>query len=154
EVAVIVPFGAALAARVLVPARGGEPASGRARWARLAAVVAGTAVLAGYTAGVGYELTRPTQPPANTGLASWLFDHHLTYGLSGYWTSSSVTVNGGQRVKVRALMQYTLEPDLWMAKADWYDPKRHSANFVILDSQPGNFSHWEPYSLVKRYFGT
>ena len=154
EVAVIVPFGAALAARVLVPARGAEPAPGRARWARLAAVVAGAAVLAGYTAGFGYELTQPRQPPANTGLASWLFDHHLTYGLSGYWTSSSVTVNGGQRVKVRALMQYTLKPDLWMAKADWYDPKLHSANFVILDSQPGNFSHWEPYQLVKRYFGT
>jgi hypothetical protein len=50
-------------------------------------------------------------------------------------------------------MQYTLEPDLWMAKADWYNPKRHRANFVIMDSQPGNFSHWEPYLLVKRYFG-
>jgi hypothetical protein len=169
EVAVIVPFGAALAARVLVPprsavsrgdappetptARGGCPPP-RTLLTRLAAAIAGAAVLAGYTAGFGYELTQPTQPPANTGLASWLVDHHLTYGLSGYWTSSSVTVNGGQRVKVRALMQYTLEPDLWMAKADWYDPKLHRANFVILDSQPGNFSHWEPYALVKRYFGT
>src|SRR5262249_5486123 len=96
EVAVIVPFGAALAARVLVPARSalsrgdappGDPAgSGGSAppnppgWARLAAVVAGAAVLAGYTAGFGYELTQPTQPPANAGLASWLFDHHLTYG--------------------------------------------------------------------------
>ena len=40
-----------------------------------------------------------------------------------------------------------------MAKADWYNPKRHRANFVIMDSQPGNFSHWEPHLLVKRYFG-
>jgi hypothetical protein len=157
EVAVIVPFGAALAARVLVPAlqtNAGESRSARLRWLRPAALVAGAAVLAGYAAGFGYELTQPTQPAANVGLSSWLYRHHLTYGLSGYWTSSSITVNSGQQVKVRALMQYTLEPDLWMAKADWYNPKRHRANFVIMDSQPGNFSHWEPYLLVKRYFGS
>jgi hypothetical protein len=171
EVAVIVPFGAALAARALVSvlSRGDDPPGdppgaeglpappnppGRLRWLRPAAVVAGAAVLAGYAAGFGYELTKPTQPAANVGLSSWLYRHHLTYGLSGYWTSSSITVNSGQQVKVRALMQYTLKADLWMAKADWYNPKRHRANFVIMDSQPGNFSHWEPYLLVKRYFGT
>ena len=156
EVAVIVPFGAALAARVLVPVltgKAGESRLARVRWLRLAALVTGTAVLAGYAAGFGYELTQPAQPPANIGLASWLYRHHLTYGLSGYWTSSSVTLNSGQRVKVRTLMQYTLKPDLWMADADWYNPERHRANFVIMDSQPGNFSHWEPYLLVKRYFG-
>ena len=156
EVAVIVPFGAALAARVLVPSlqtKAGESRSARLRWLRPAALVAGAAVLAGYTAGFGYELTQPTQPAANVGLSSWLYRHHLTYGLGGYWTGSSITVNSGQQVKVRALMQYTLEPDLWMSKADWYDPKRHRANFVITDSKPGNFSHWEPYLLIKRYFG-
>jgi hypothetical protein len=166
EVAVIVPFGAALAARVLVPAltaRTGEAGktagaegarAARARRARLAALVAGGVVLAGYTAGFGYELTQPSVPPANTSLASWLLEHHLTYGLSGYWTSSSVTVDSGQRVKVRALMQYSLQRDLWMANADWYNPKKHYANFVVLDSQPGNFSHWEPRNLVRKYFGT
>jgi hypothetical protein len=148
EVAVIVPFGAALAARVLVPAL-----MTTVRWARLAALVTGAVVLAGYTAGFGYELTQPSRPAANVGLSSWLYRHHLTYGLSGYWTSSSLVVNSGQQVKVRALMQYTLEPDLWMSNADWYNPKRHRANFVITDSQPGNFSHWEPYLLIKRYFG-
>jgi len=157
EVAVIVPFGAALAARVLVPAaqaKAAAPAPARIRRARLAALVAGAAVLAGYTAGFGYELTRPSQPPSNYGLASWLYDHHLTYGLGGYWTGSSITVNSGQRVQVRALMQYTFKPDLWMSNAGWYNPRLHRANFVILDSKPGNFSHWEPYLLIKRYFGT
>jgi len=134
--------------------KAGESRSARLRWLRPAALVAGAAVLAGYAAGFGYELTRPTQPAANVGLSSWLYRHHLTYGLGGYWTGSSITVNSGQQVKVRALMQYTLEADLWMAKADWYNPKQHRANFVIMDSQPGNFSHWEPYLLVKRYFGT
>jgi hypothetical protein len=153
EVAVIVPFGAALAARVLVPALTRRPGKVRASPARLAALVAGSAVLAGYTAGFGYELTRPSVPPANISLAPWLLEHHLTYGLSGYWTSSSVTVNSGQRVQVRALMQYTLKRDLWMAKADWYDPRLHYANFVVLDNLPGFMNHWEPRRLIGKYFG-
>ena len=165
EVAIIVPFAAALAARMLItPAQPGrapgvvtaETAAGRTvpRWVRVSAWTAGIVVLAGYTAGLGWELTQPTQPPANTQLAAWLADHNLTYGLSGYWTSSSVTVDSGQRVKVRALMQYTLQKDLWMSDNDWYNPKQHYANFVVLDSKPGNFSHWEPVHLVKKYFGT
>ena len=156
EVAVIVPFGAALAARVLVrPARqaGAASESRLRRVVRVAACAAGIAVLAGYTAGLGYELTQPSAPPGNTGLASWLARHDLTSGLSGYWTSSSVTVNSGNRVQVRALMQYTLQEDLWMSDSRWYDPGRHYANFVVLDSQPGYFSHWEPLQLIRTYFG-
>jgi hypothetical protein len=154
EVAIIVPFGAALAARMLVPAVRAAAGPVRARRLRPAALVAGIVVLAGYTAGFGWELTQPSVPPANTSLAPWLEEHHLTYGLGGYWASGSVTVNSGQRVKVRALMQYSLKRDLWMAKADWYDPKLHYANFLILDSRPGFFSHWEPYLLVRKYFGS
>jgi hypothetical protein len=147
EVAIITPFGAALAARVL--SRG----VGRARRTRLAGLAAGVLVLAGYAAGFGYELAQPSVPPANTALASWLLDHHLSYGLSGYWTSSSVTVDSDERVQVRALMQYTFRPDLWLSDADWYNSKQHYADFVVLDSQPGFFSHWEPRGLVKKYFG-
>jgi len=178
EVAIIVPFAAALAARVLVsafprgdsflareapaprsprppqtpPAPGGAVRPPSPPW-RLAALVAGAVVLAGYTAGFGYEFTRPSAPPANVPLASWLLKHHLTYGLGGYWASSSVTVDSGQQVSVRALMQYTLKRDLWMAKTSWYDPKLHYANFVVLDSQPGSYSHWEPRRLIRKYFG-
>lgn len=157
EVAIIVPFGAALAARMLLPGvravsearpRGGFPSR-----VRLAALAAGVVVLAGYTAGLGYELAQPSAPPANARLASWLAAHHLSYGLSGYWTSSSVTVDSGNTVQVRALMQYTMKRDLWMSKIDWYDPKRHYANFIVLDSQPGFMSHWEPLALIRRYFG-
>ena len=153
EVAIIVPFSAALAARVLVPAVTAPARTPRASRARLAALVTGAVVLAGYTAGFGYELTKPSVPPANVRLASWLFEHHLTYGLGGYWASSSVTVDSGQRVSVRALMQFTLKRDLWMAKTSWYDPKLHYANFVVLDSQPGSYSHWEPRRLIRKYFG-
>jgi hypothetical protein len=92
-------------------------------------------------------------PPANTGLAPFLLEHHLTYGLSGYWTSSSVTVASDQQVRVRALMQYSLKRDLWMSRVDWYDPKRYYANFIVLDSQPGFMNHWEPRVLIRKYFG-
>jgi hypothetical protein len=203
EVAIIVPYGAALVARVLVVARDRAPVEqsarpgdrrarrgrvarlvrvatlapvrrrvrlvlaarmapvGRgvrrvlaARPVRLAGFAAGILVLAGYAAGLGYEITAPAVPAANTTLATWLLDHHLTYGLSGYWTSSSVTLNSDNQVQVRALMQFTMHDDLWMSNQTWYDPQAHYANFIVLDSTPGYFSHWEPLALIKEYFGT
>ena len=162
EVAIIVPFGAALAARVLVRAvkrataqDGNQETSsgGLGRRVKLAGFAAGILVLAGYTAGLGYELAQPSAPPANTSLAAWLEAHHLSYGLSGYWTSSSVTVDSGNRVQVRALMQYTMRRDLWMSNVSWYNPKLHYANFIVLDSKPGFMNHWEPRALVRKYFG-
>ncbi len=41
-----------------------------------------------------------------------------------------------------------------MSNEDWYSPKLHYANFVVLDSEPGYFSHWEPLPLVRKYLGT
>jgi hypothetical protein len=153
EVAVIVPFGAALAARVLVRPRSAT-AAGRVRGrAALAAWAAGIVVLTGYAAGLGYEITQAQVPPASTQLASWLVAHDLHYGISGYWTSSSVTVDSDSRVQVRALEKVTLQRDQWMADADWYDAKLHYANFVVLDNAPGFMNHWEPLALVEKYFG-
>jgi hypothetical protein len=147
EVAIIVPFGAVLGARML-------PRLGVPSWTRLAAGAVGIGVLAGYTAGLGWEMAQPAQPMQNTQLATWLEQHHLSYGLSGYWTSSSVTIDSGGQVDVRALMQYTMRRDLWMSDEEWYDPTRYYANFIVLDSQPGYFTHWEPVVLIKKYFGT
>ncbi len=174
EVAIIVPFGAVLAA-LLFSAPG--HAGARPAWAprrahrpfgtairrgrslplalssRTVAAAAGVLVLAGYTAGLGWELVQPAKPMANIALADWLEAHHLTYGLSGYWTSGSVTVDSGGKVDVRALMQYTMKRDLWMSNELWYRPSEHYANFIVLDSQPGYFSHWEPVTLIRKYFG-
>jgi hypothetical protein len=152
EVAIILPFGAALAARVLTR----RPRAVKAPWAgrvRLAGFAAGILVLAGYTAGLGYEISQPTVPPANTSLAPWLLDHHLTYGLSGYWTSSSVTVDSDGRVDIRALLQFSMRRDLWMSNVSWYSPTLHYANFIVLDSRPGFMNHWEPRALIRKYFG-
>jgi hypothetical protein len=147
EVAIIVPFGAVLAGRMLPLLRFGPRAA-------VASAIAGVAILAGYTAGLGWELAQPAQPMQNVPLATWLEQHQLTYGLSGYWTSSSVTIDSGGKVSVRALIKNTARRDLWMADEEWYDPAIHYANFIVLDSQPGYFSYWEPAALVKKYFGT
>ena len=100
EIALILPFGAALAGRslgpVLVQARPAPP-----RAARLTLVL--LAVLAGYVACLGYELAQPVSPPANARLASWLQDHHLDHGLSGYWQASVVTIDSGGKVTIRAV---------------------------------------------------
>jgi hypothetical protein len=149
-----------LGARTRAAARARSGVTGWARRVRLehrvrlAGAAAGILILAGYSAGLGYEVTQPALPAANTSLATWLMDHHLTYGLSGYWTSSSVTLDSGNKVQVRALMQHTMQADLWMSKESWYDPQTHYANFIVLDSTPGYFSHWEPLNLIKEYFGT
>jgi hypothetical protein len=157
EVAIIAPFGAALAARVLARAPGAARASSRAhpasRALRPASAAVGILVLAGYAAGLGYEIKQPAVPAANTSLATWLLDHHLSYGLSGYWTSSSVTVDSRYGVQVRAL-QPSMQDYLWMSSVSWYDPQTHYANFMVLDRTPG-YSRWEPPRwLIKEYFGT
>ena len=182
EIAVVAPFGAALAARMLAgparqpagdpqataarmladPARqpAGDPQAtaartGRvlARRARAAAGLAGLVVLLGYLGGLAHDVVQPASPPAFAPVASWLQAHHLRYGLGGYWESSIVTVQTDGQVKVRALLKPTLAPDAWLAKPAWYDPAGPQANFVVLSSTPGFMNNWEPRALISKYFG-
>jgi len=157
EIAVVAPFGAALAARMLAGQPGPQAAGARAggalaRRARAVAYGAGLVVLAGYVAGLAHEVVQPAAPPDNVQLASWLEAHHLRYGLGGYWESSIVTVETGGQVKVRALLKNTMERDLWLAKPSWYDPASQRANFIVLSSAPG-YLYWEPRALITKYFG-
>src|SRR5580700_4542674 len=160
EIAVVAPFGAALAARMLAGPRaadaraaGARAARPLARRARAVAYGAGVVVLVGYLGGLAHEVTQPSSPPAFARVASWLQAHHLRYGLGGYWESGIVTVQTGGQVNVRALLKATLEPDLWLAKSAWYDPTTQQANFVVLSSTPGFENNWEPRALVSKYFG-
>ena len=159
EIALVLPFGAALAARSLAPEllavlqpRAARPARVSARL--LLTVLAGT-VLAGYVACLGYELAQPVSPPANARLASWLQAHHLTHGLSGYWQASVVTVGTGGRVTIRAVSTADggLVPCRWEAKAPWYDPGTQYANFVVLQDQAGFFNDWQPARETLATFG-
>jgi hypothetical protein len=161
EIAVVMPFGAALAARTLIRRASHAPRPGERRAAggnsisrvRLAGYAAGVLVLAGYLAGLGYELTKPAVPPQNSALVPWLTAHHLTYGLGGYWQASSVTVASDGRVAIRGLAGASTRPYLWLAKTSWYDPASHRATFVVIDTQAPASYAWLPQAAVERYFG-
>jgi len=155
EIAVVAPFGAALAARMLVSpqAAGAQASRPFARRARAAAAMAGLVVLLGYLGSLAHDVVQPASPPAFARVASWLQAHHLRYGLGGYWESSIITVQTGGQVEVRALLKPTLGPDLWLAKPAWYDPAAQRANFVVLSSTPGFMNNWEPQALISKYFG-
>jgi hypothetical protein len=61
EIAIVLPYAAALAGRMLGPSLLGGSTAIRA---------AGALVLCVYLAGLGYELTFPSPPPANSALAA------------------------------------------------------------------------------------
>jgi hypothetical protein len=157
EIAIVLPYGAALAGRTLGPwlAGLGWPAPGAwARPRRWAAPVL-LAVLAGYAAALGYQLTQPAAPPANARLAGWLAAHHLTHGLSGYWQASSITLDSRNQVTVRPLVDHFsgLVPYQWEAKRTWFDWRTQDANFVVFDHRPGYFTYWAPARQVRDVFG-
>jgi hypothetical protein len=148
EFAVVLPFGAVLAGRVLA-----EPLTARVHggkidvpgWLRVRrwhAAVA-SALAAGYLASLGYGAAQPSVPPANTGLAAFLAEHHLTNGISGYWMSSIVTVGSDGAVTIRAV-QSSLRPYLWETKGSWYDPASARATFLVTENGTDYFSHWKP----------
>ena len=155
EMAVVLPFSAALAGRMLVRPQAPAVVARDRRRTAVAAVasVIAAVVLAGYLAGLAAEARHPAVPAQNSRLAAWLTGHRLAYGLGGYWLSSIVTVETGGRVKVRALMQFTLQRDLWESKYAWYSSRGQYANFVVFENRPGFYYHWEPEGLVHRYFG-
>jgi hypothetical protein len=145
EFAVILPFGAVLAGRVLA-----EPLTTRLRgdeadvlgWLRGRRWRAGlaSALAVGYLASLGYAAAQPSVPPANAQLATFLTEHHLTNGISGYWQSSIVTVGSDGAATLRAV-QPSLRPYLWETKGSWYDQR---ATFLVTENQAGYFNHFQP----------
>jgi hypothetical protein len=128
EIAPVLPFAAALAGRQL------GPPLAAARLGRRALLPLLGVVLAGYLAGLGLEISKPSAPPQASELTSWLESHPLGTGLSGHWEASVVTLTSGNRVAVRAVQA---EGDMITAggslvNAAWYDPGRSSAHFVVL----------------------
>ena len=105
-------------------------------------------MLTGYAAGLGYQVSQPCQPAEYSQLAAWLCDHHLSYGVGGYWVSSAVTVDSGGCATVRALLPGSMEPMRWMADDAWYDPGSNDARFLVLGPQ----SSWQP-NVIYQHFG-
>jgi hypothetical protein len=145
EFAVVLPFGAVLAGRVVAEPlttrlRGGEvDVLGWLRGRRWRTGLA-SALAVGYLASLGYAAAQPSVPSANAQLATFLTEHHLTSGVSGYWLSSIVTVGSDGAATVRAV-QPSLRPYLWETKSSWYDQR---ATFLVTENQAGYFNHFQP----------
>jgi hypothetical protein len=122
----VLPFAAVLAGRLLAD---------RVLAIRLLPAVL-AAVLAGYLGGLGYELAQPTVPAQNQQLATWLAEHHLDLGLSGYWQSSVVTLATQEHVRVLPMTLTRpapfVVPYYWEVKRTWFNPRHNTANFVVL----------------------
>jgi hypothetical protein len=146
EIAAVLPCGAVLAARALVPAtiRQATRALAVASAAGLIALVPlSAAATRPYASpalgpGPGDGSSDPTAP-----LTSWLEDHRVAYGISGYWSSSIITLQSGGEVAIRAI---TLVPKVgghgwdvrapyWETNSLWLDPSLHDARYVIAQAQ-------------------
>ncbi len=139
----VLPFAAVLAGRLLAD---------RVLAVRFAPTVL-LVVLAGYLGGLGYELAQPPVPAQNQQLATWLAEHHLDSGLSGYWQSNVVTLATQEHVRVLPLKLVQraafVGPYYWEVKRTWFDPRHNSANFVVLapsSTEPGLGTKMPEYS--------
>jgi hypothetical protein len=98
------------------------------------------ALLGWYSFGLFRQADTPAAPEPLTNVAAFLEANHLTYGIGGYWESSVITVETGGAVTIRAVTPACLQPYEWESKSDWYDPKQHVANFILLSNVNGYFT--------------
>jgi hypothetical protein len=148
ELVAVMPFGAVLAGRLLAApltrlwARlwrwkqgEGQGAATRGALALRGVCVAVLAVVAGgYLGSMAYGAARPTVPSSNQALATWLTEHHLTYGLASYWEAGSVTLDTHGQVQVSGVLvgrHGKLGAYYWEVKTTAYDWRLHDATFVV-----------------------
>jgi hypothetical protein len=151
EIAVVLPYGAVLAGRLLagplIVVRGP---------ARMAVVSVATCLLLCYLAAIGYDAAQRPVPAQDQDLVAWLSRHDLSHGLGSYWQANSSTVDSGGRIEIRAaavrggLLQRNV---LWEAKRSWYDPGSEYANFVVIARQPSTEYVRISASAARRAFG-
>jgi hypothetical protein len=148
EIAIVLPFGAVLAGRLL---------AGPLIRGRLQPVLAvGLAVYLG-TLCYSAAAAAPA-PPQNQAAADWLVAHHLRYGLAWYWQADSITLDSGGQVTVAPLWPGTVAAYHWEAKASWFDARSHYANFVVTEDpsgaawrslgRPAQTYHYEQYTIM------
>jgi hypothetical protein len=131
EIAVVLPFGAVLAGRLLASTLAGA-------WPR--AVLAG--VLACYAATLGYGAAQPSVTDTEQPVVGWLEAHNLSTGLGTYAEANLITLDSGGRVAIRTVTWQLPRavPRAYESEASWYDPRLNFANFVVVnsaDTKPG-----------------
>ena len=137
EIAVVAPFGAALAGRAL---------GGRLGEARLGVPLLG----AGLAASLGflaYDGSVASYGPGSQPVANWLVAHHMGTGVAGYWQADAVTLASGGRVTVAPVSLTSGAAYRWEAKAAWY---ARPATYAI---SPPHAAPKESPALVRATFG-
>jgi hypothetical protein len=144
DITAVLPFGAALAGRVLAE---------RLTKARLLPAL--TVVLAGYLISLGQLVTAPAVPPQATALGRWLEAHHLTDGLAGYWDANVTTLDTAGRVTLRSVLAdgTKIASDYWEVRTNWFNPHRGYANFIVLVPAPPGFKRYPTVRSVRATFG-
>jgi hypothetical protein len=147
EIAPVLPFAAALAARELSPALGRLP-----RPAGCVLIVMGI----GYLGGLGLELTAPAAPPQGAALTAWLESHRLAgAGLGGYWQASVVTLTSGGAVAIRPIADAGggIGEHPGEVNNAWFDPRRSTARFVVLSPDEPGYPGYADYLAVRAAWG-
>jgi hypothetical protein len=138
QAAVVLPLGAVLAGRVLGPML--VPATGRARGVAMhwPAWLLGVLAVLFAAQAVGQTRIAPV-PGEHQGVADWLVAHQLTFGIGSYWSANNITLASGGRVTVAPITgPEEVVAFRWETRPEWYDPARHDARFIIIDSiRPG-----------------
>jgi len=130
EVVFVLPAGSVLAAWACRDRLASRVFTRRWATALIAVVLVATAFVP-----LAQTAARPVATSRDIVLSQWLKAHDLKYGIAGYWDSSSISVNSGNAVQVRAVWLYRgrfLAYD-WESKADWFDPALNNAQFFITD---------------------
>jgi hypothetical protein len=128
EIVAVLPLGAALAGRAL-----GTPLAAR-RPGRLALAGLMSVACLGFVA-QAVTANGAAGHAVGSVEAAWLSPRGYTYGLGTYWTANSVTLAARGQVRVVPITggdRYRASH--YESRDDWYDPARHDARFLLLDT--------------------
>jgi hypothetical protein len=79
--------------------------------------------------------------------------------MSTYWQSSIVSLTTGNRIMVVPVATATkkagalVRRDEWESTEDWYDPRLHSATFIVQLTKPNGLPAFLPLASVRNTFG-
>lgn len=129
EIAVLLPMTAALAGRLLA-----------SKLMIPRAIPIAALALAASLFALGYDVAQPVVAPANASLTRWLTAHHLRAGLASYWQADSISLDSHGTIVMGTVLRHgrLLHAYEWETYAPWYDPRSHSADFVVTATRPAD----------------
>ena len=129
DIAVVLPFGAVLAGRVLAE---------RLTKARLLPLLA--VVAFGYLVALGHGVVQKQVPAHDQALGPWLRAHHLTAGFSVYSDAGAIELTSGGAIDMTVPWfhpTYVSRRIPFEEQASDWDPRLHYANFVVSTHEYG-----------------